>query len=163
MKNILRLMILGFGLMVFTACPGASEELNRENTANESTENNESTTPAEPADEKPEAESSGAATPTEAVRTFAAGLKDKDPEKVKSVLTANSLKMLEGGASANNMSVDEFIKSGKASEGMKEIEEYRNEKIDGDAASVETLHDGKWEPVNLVEEDGGWKLALDKR
>ena len=102
------------------------------------------------------------ASPTDTVKTFAAGLKDKDPEKVKNFLSKNSLKMLEGGAKANNQTVDEFIKSGKASEGMKEIEEYRNEKIEGDTASVETKHDGKWETIYLVKEDGAWKVALDK-
>ncbi len=110
-----------------------------------------------------EAIGGGGSTPTDAVKTFAEGLKNKNPEKVKSVLTENSLKMLEMGAKASNMTVDEFITSGKASEGMKDIEEYRNEKIEGDAASVETKHDGKWESINLVKQDGAWKLALDKR
>lgn len=102
-------------------------------------------------------------TPTDTVKTFAAGLNEKEPEKVKSVLTGNSMKMLEMGAKASDMTVDEFIKSGKASDGMKEIEEYRNEKVEGDTASVETKHDSRWESVNLVKENGVWKLALDKR
>ena len=101
-------------------------------------------------------------TPTDAVKTFAEGLKNREPEKVKSVLTGNSMKMLEMGAKASDMTVDEFIKSGKASEGMKEIKEFRNEKIEGETASVETRHDGRWESFSLVREDGVWKLALDK-
>ena len=46
------------------------------------------------------------------------------------------MKMLEMGAKASNQTIDEFIKSGKASEAMTVSGEFRNEKIEGDTAIV---------------------------
>lgn len=105
-----------------------------------------------------------AATPTEAVKTFAAGMKDKDPSKVKSVLTAGSVKMLETGAKNDGEeSLDAFIKSGKGGKQFALDGEFRNEKIDGDSATIEAKSNGKWEPITLAKENGNWKIAFDKR
>jgi hypothetical protein len=42
--------------------------------------------------------------------------------------------------------------------------ETRNEKIDGDTATLEVKDDkkDKWETIHFAKEDGEWKLALDK-
>lgn len=106
--------------------------------------------------------SAGGESPTDTVKTFIAGLKDKDPAKVKSSLSKNSLTMLESGAKASNQTVDEFITSGKASEGLKVDGDYRNEKIEGETATVEAKSGEKWETIHLIKEGGAWKVALDK-
>lgn len=99
--------------------------------------------------------------PTATLKIFIDGLKERQPEKVKGVLTSNSLKMLESGARQNNMTVDEFIKSGKAAPPV-EVTEYRNEKIEGDQATVEAKAGDAWDKFFLIKEDGKWKVALDK-
>ncbi len=111
----------------------------------------------------PDSKGAAAATPTEAVNTFAEGMKDKDAEKVKSVLTAESLKLMEQAAQSNNkMSFDEFIKSGEGAKVFSFEGEPSNEKIDGDKATVEVKSKGESAPVTLVKDDGGWKIAFDQ-
>ena len=100
--------------------------------------------------------------PTDSLKTFVSGLKGKDPSKVKSSLSKSSIQMLESGAKASDQTVDEFIKSGKASEGLKVEGEFRNEKIEGNTATVEAKSGDKWETIHLVKESGVWKVALDK-
>jgi uncharacterized membrane protein YvbJ len=102
-----------------------------------------------------------ASNPTETVRAYTSATKNKDAEAVKKLLTKNSLKMLEEGASQSQMSVDEFITSGKAAPEL-EVSEYRNEKVEGDSASVEVKYGSEWQKIFLVKEDGRWKIAFDK-
>lgn len=42
------------------------------------------------------------------------------------------------------------------------VPEMRNEKIDGDTATIEVKAEGKWDETPLVKEDGIWKIAFDK-
>jgi uncharacterized membrane protein YvbJ len=102
-----------------------------------------------------------ASSPTATVKAYTSATKNKDVEAVKRLLTNNSLKMLEEGASQSQMSVDEFIKGGKAAPEL-EVSEYRNEKVEGDSASVEVKYGSEWQKIFLVKEGGQWKIAFDK-
>lgn len=99
--------------------------------------------------------------PTETVRSYTAATNSRDVEGVKKLLTKNSLNMLADGARQSDMTVEEFIKSGKAAPPL-EVSQYRNEKIEGDTASVEANYGGEWQKIVLVKEDGKWKIAFDK-
>jgi uncharacterized membrane protein YvbJ len=102
-----------------------------------------------------------ASSPTAMVKASILATKNKDAEAVKKLLTNNSLKMLEEGASQSAMTVDEFIKSGKAAPEL-EVSEYRNEKVEGDSASVEVKYGSEWQKIYLAKEGGQWKIAFDK-
>lgn len=169
MKNLILLTMI-LAIAVFAGgCPQAVEEketVKNDNAAettdssaaNEKKEDNEKT-----AAETAETGGKGAATPSEAVKTFAEGMKEKDADKVKSVLNAASLKLMEQAAQANNkMSFDEFIKSGEGAKAFPIEGEPSNEKIDGDKATVEAKSKGETAPVSLVKEGGGWKIAFDQ-
>lgn len=101
-------------------------------------------------------------TPKDAVRVFIEGSKNRDPEKVKSVLSRGSIIMLEQSAKTANQTLDEFIRSGVALEGLEVEDEFRNEKIDGDTATIEAKTTTGWDKIYLIKENGVWKLAVDR-
>jgi hypothetical protein len=74
-------------------------------------------------------------------------------------LSAESIKMHEQEAKAQNVTLDDIVKRETLfSEGQKLVR-LRNEKIDGDKATLEVENSfGTWETVPFVREDGGWKI-----
>lgn len=101
--------------------------------------------------------------PTEVMRALNEASKTKDVAAVKNSVSKGTLVLIGEAAKAQNLSVDEILKKDDGSP-FKELPEIRNEKIEGDAATIEmqnaTTKD--WEIVPFVKEDGNWKLALDK-
>jgi hypothetical protein len=61
------------------------------------------------------------------------------------------------------MTLDESLKKDDG-RGLKEMPETRNEKIEGDTATLEVKNaaTNDWDKTPFVKEDGKWKLALDK-
>lgn len=103
------------------------------------------------------------ASPTESLRAFIEASQKKDVEVIKKSLSKGSLDLIEKSAKVENTSVDEFLKKDN---GMpaREMPETRNEKVEGDTASVEVknLVTGGFDAIPFVKEDGNWKIALDK-
>jgi outer membrane biogenesis lipoprotein LolB len=111
---------------------------------------------------------SGAATvssvvsPTDTLKNFIEASKKKDVAAIKKTLSKGSLELAEESAKKQNITVDElFSRDNTAMPG--EIPEIRNERIEGDAASVEVkdLTDG-YDTIPFVKEEGAWKIAFDK-
>jgi len=104
--------------------------------------------------------------PTATFKTFYEAQKKKDVAGMKKALSKASLTMLETGAKQQNKTVDQAISEGLESPGGKsdKMPETRNEKIDGDNATLELQDEDtkKWETMYFVKEDGEWKIALDK-
>ena len=71
--------------------------------------------------------------------------------------------MMEENAKQQNSTVDELLKKDSGAP-FEELPEMRNEKITGDAATVEVKdkNSEKWVTLPFVKEDGVWKVALDK-
>jgi hypothetical protein len=100
-------------------------------------------------------------TPTATAKAFYDAAKSKDVAGMKSVLSKRMLDMMEKAAKAQNKSIDDFIKESNDSEPPPANFETRNEKINGDTATVEVSNGkGGWEPFNFVKEDGQWKLTV---
>lgn len=106
-----------------------------------------------------------ASTPTEAFRLYYEAIKRQDGPAVKSLFSRATLKMLEDGAKRANKSLDDYFND-MFKEVSKDIPptlpESRNEKINGDRATLE-INDtkkGKWETLHFVKE-GGWKISFD--
>jgi hypothetical protein len=99
------------------------------------------------------------ASPLETFKTYVKALKQKDITTMKMLLTAESLQMLEREAKAQGVTVDDVVKKETLfTENQKTIE-FRNEKIDGQKATIEVKNQfGTWETVPFAFEDGQWKI-----
>jgi hypothetical protein len=104
--------------------------------------------------------------PTSTFKAFYEAQKKKDVPAMKKTLSKGSLDMIEKAAKAQNKSVDDALKEGFESPGAKseKMPETRNEKIDGDNATLEVQDEEskKWSKVYFVKEEKEWKIALDK-
>jgi len=101
--------------------------------------------------------------PTEVMKALNEASKTKDVAGIKNSVSKGTLGLIEESAKAQNITVDEALKKDNGAP-FKDLPEMRNEKIEGDTATVElknaTTND--WETVPFVKEDGVWRLALDK-
>lgn len=104
--------------------------------------------------------------PTSTFKAFFEAQKKKDVPAIKKTLSKPSLGMLETAAKAKKIDLDEFIGEGLSTPGSKfeKMPETRNEKIDGDNATLDIKDEGMkdWETMYFVKEEREWKIALDK-
>lgn len=98
-------------------------------------------------------------TPLETFQTYAKALKKKDYTAVKLLLSSATIKMHEQQAKAQGTTLDEIVKNESLLGDGQRTVEYRNEKIDGDKATIEFKNGfGTWETLPFVREDGNWKI-----
>ena len=75
------------------------------------------------------------------------------------LLSAETIKMHELEAKAQNVSVDDIVKRETVFQENQRSVKLRNEKIDGDKATLEIENSsGQWETVPFVNENGEWKI-----
>lgn len=98
-------------------------------------------------------------TPVETFKTYIKAIKQKDTTTMKILLSDATLKMHEQEAKAQGVTVDDIVKRETLFQEGQTSVEYRNEKIDGDRATLEvkTAY-GSWETVPFIREDGDWKI-----
>jgi hypothetical protein len=98
-------------------------------------------------------------TPVETFKSYINAVKRKDTTRMKLLLSAESIKMHEQEAKAQNVTLDDIVKRETLfTEGQKVVE-FRNEKIEGDKATLEVKNSfGSWEKVPFVREDNEWKI-----
>ena len=102
------------------------------------------------------------ASPTDTLKNFIEASKKKDVAAIKKTLSRGSLELAEKSAKTQNTTVDELLKRDDMPM-LDEIPEIRNEKIEGDAASVEVKDfTSGYDTIPFVKEDGAWKIAFDK-
>ena len=101
--------------------------------------------------------------PTEVLKAMNEASKKKDVEAIKSYLSKGTLELLDKSAKSQEKSVDELLKADDGAP-FEELPETRNEKIEGDTATVEIKNKttDSWEKLPFVKEEGNWKIALDK-
>jgi PBP1b-binding outer membrane lipoprotein LpoB len=153
-----------------TFLAGCSKGTSNNSTANAgNTTASPATTPTQPSSTPmPPTGNAGAATPTAAFTAYYEAIKRKDVATVRSLFSKGTLSMMEERAKRSNTTVDEVMTKG-LEEASKEIPaavpETRNEKIDGDKATLEAKDDKKdsWETLHFAREDGQWKIAFDER
>jgi hypothetical protein len=103
--------------------------------------------------------------PTATLQVFYQSFKQKDVEAYKKTVSKESLQVLENRAGAEEKTLDEYIRREMNKPGVKLPDklETRNEKIEGDHATVELKNvEGGWNTVPFVKEDGQWKVSVDK-
>lgn len=99
------------------------------------------------------------ATPTETFQTYAKAIKKKDTTTMKLLLSKATIKMHEQEAKAQGVTVDDIVKRETLFTESQKTVEYRNEKIDGDKATLQVKNSySSWETVPFVREDGVWKI-----
>lgn len=151
---------LVFIASAFAGCSSNNQPATAPNTQNTTTV----TTPAPSASQASSATNPAAGSPAEVYKAQNEAHKRKDAATMKSNLSRASLELIEKDARAKQITLDDWLTMEE--EGGDEINsiQTRNEKIDGDTATVEINADGgeEWDVMPFVKEDGRWKIAMDK-
>jgi DUF2950 family protein len=104
-------------------------------------------------------EEKGPASPLETFQTYTKAISKKDTAAMKLLLSSETLKMHEQEAKAQNTTVDEIVKRETLFTENQKTVKFRNEKIEGDKATLEVENSfGAWETVPFVKENGDWKI-----
>lgn len=78
---------------------------------------------------------------------------------MKLLLSKDTIKMHEQEAKAEGVNLDDVVKRETLLGDGQTTVEYRNEKIDGDKATIEFKNSyGIWETLPFVRENGEWKI-----
>ena len=156
--KITNILLIGLLIGLISACGSST------GTKQEPVKTNEKTTTSETA-KSPEKTSSSTTTkhesPTAAITSFVAAIKAKDDAGARGALSKASVKAFELTAKNLGKSFYEVLIM-EDEEEVKNLPEMRNEKINGDKATLEVKdkNSDKWEKVPFVKEDGSWKLAF---
>lgn len=154
--NIYKITMLLLLALVFGAC--SSTQTSNTATADQPTSDAKTNNESQPSNQ-----TAASGSPTEVLKMFAEATKKKDVETIKKTLSKGTMAMVEESAKKQNISVDEMLTKVDNSE-VKALPEIRNEKIDGDNATVEVKNEATndYDVMPFVKEDGSWKIALDK-
>jgi hypothetical protein len=156
-------------IIVSTGCNKGTTS-NSTNSTNANTASNSTsatTNTAQPSSTPIATTSAGAATPTEAFVAYYEAIKRQDLGAVKGLFSKGTLSMMEERAKQEKTTVDEVMKKGlegAVKEVPAEVPETRNEKIEGDRATLEINDEkkDKWETLHFARENGQWKIAFDE-
>jgi hypothetical protein len=102
-------------------------------------------------------------TPTDVLKKYVEAMRKKDVETMKQTLSSNTLKLIDESARRVNMTLDDALRK-EGERTLPEMPETRNERIEGDTATVEVKNavTNDWDVFPFVKEEGKWKIALDK-
>ncbi len=97
--------------------------------------------------------------PVETMKTYTKAVKAKDTTTMKLLLSADTIKMLEQEAKSQSVVLDEIVKRETLFPESQKVFEFRNEKIEGDKATIEVKNSfDHWETWPFVFEDSQWKI-----
>ena len=104
--------------------------------------------------------------PGDTFKAYFEAQKKKDVAGMKQTLSKSSLAMMEASAKVQGVTVDKMIEGQleHPSSKVDKLPEIRNEKIDGDKATIELRNEeaNRWDTMYFVKEDSKWKIALDR-
>lgn len=109
-------------------------------------------------------DTSTAATPTDAYKAAYAARKSKDVTALKKLMSKDIMEFFTeiSGLGEKKQTIDELLME-LCEKPQAPTAEARNEKIDGDHATIEYLDEkGDWSTMDFVKEGGGWKLTIPK-
>lgn len=110
----------------------------------------------------PTSATSTIATPTDAYKAAYAARKSKDVPALKKLMSKDIMEFFTeiGGLGEGKQTVDEILME-LCEKPQAPTAETRNEKIDGDKATLEYLDEkGGWSTMDFLKEDGVWKLTI---
>jgi hypothetical protein len=95
----------------------------------------------------------------ETFKTYVKAYKNKDITSMKLLLSNETMKMHEQEAKSQGVTVDDIVKRETLLAPDQTTVEYRNEKIEGDKATIEVKNSyGSWEIIPFVKENNEWKI-----
>lgn len=98
-------------------------------------------------------------TPLETLKAYTTAIKRKDTTEMKILLSDASIKMAEQEAKVQGRPLDDIVKNETLFNQTQTQLRFRNEKIDGNSATIEVENSfGSFDIVPFVKEDGAWKL-----
>jgi len=98
-------------------------------------------------------------TPFNTLEDYTKAIKKKYTTTMKVLLSVTSIKMAEQEARAQNVTLDEIVKRETLFNETQSRVEFRNEKIDGERATIEMKNSfNSWNTVPFVREEGIWKI-----
>lgn len=98
-------------------------------------------------------------TPLETLQAYGAAYKRKDYTTMKLLLSEATLKMHQQAAKDQSVTLDDIVQREKLFLPDQKTAVFRNQKIDGDKATIEMKDAGEnWNTVNFVKEGGIWKI-----
>ena len=99
------------------------------------------------------------ASPLKTLQTYQKAMKAKDTTTMKLLLTNESIKMLEQEAKSQGSNLDDVVKRETLFSESQRTVEFRNQKIDGELATIEVKNAfGQWDTVPFRFEGGQWKI-----
>ena len=102
-------------------------------------------------------------TPLDTLRAYTDAIKKKDTATMKSLLSKGSIKMAQDEAKSKKVPVDEIIQNETLFSSDQRVVEFRNQKIEGDNATIEVkISVGSFDRIPFIKEDGTWKIAREK-
>ncbi len=107
---------------------------------------------------------SAANSPGGVLKQYVAASQKQDIAAMKALLSKGSLDLIEKSAKAQGTTTDELLRR-ESSVKIRNAPETRNEKIEGETATVEVKNETNGEfdmKMPFVREDGAWKIASDK-
>lgn len=100
-----------------------------------------------------------ASTPLDTFKAYNEAAKKKDLTTMKLLISESSTKMHEQEAKAKGVTLDDIMKSETLIADDQKTVEIRNQKIEGDKATIEVKNSyGTWETLPFVLEEGIWKI-----
>ena len=98
-------------------------------------------------------------TPLETLKAYTQAIKKKDTTTMKLLLSEETIKMHEQEAKSQNLTLDDIVQRETLFLPDQKVVEFRNEKIDGDKATIELKNQyGSYDTVYFVKEEDGWKI-----
>ncbi|MDX6695947.1 MAG: hypothetical protein QOF02_3550 [Blastocatellia bacterium] len=159
-QSIFVVVALAAAALAATGCSRTATNTNNANTTtNTSSTTNTSNTQTTNTATPPSTSSS--MSPAAVMQASFDAVKRKDVAGFKKTLASADLKEMEEMFAKDGKTVDDFLKGlmELPSEMMPDKLETRNEKIEGDKASIEyKQRDGSWKTTYLVKEGGEWKM-----
>ena len=114
--------------------------------------------------QKQASESGGkASTPTEAYRMLFAAVKARDIEKIRQMMSKNTLALAEAQSQTQKQTIEKTLENGFLATTFSDtMPEIRDERVKDQFGAVEVYNqkEGKWDDTFFINEDGGWKLAV---
>lgn len=105
----------------------------------------------------------GGDSPTDAYKKLYAGVKAKDSEAIKAIMTKGTMEFAKANAARTRQSLEQMIANGfTATTFSPTLPQMRDERIDGDMGAVEVYNskDNRWEDLPFIRENGTWKFAI---
>lgn len=113
--------------------------------------------------QKQPSEGGKANTPTEAYQLLYTAVKAKDTEKIKQVMSKNTLVLAEAQSQQQKQTLEKTLENGFLATTFSDtMPPIRDERVKDEFGAIEVYNqkDKRWEETFFINEAGGWKLAI---